>query len=1281
MVDHQEDLSNSQQRAGATSFTRQVLSKSRYSSAVEPLLPTRGVFFGCKISEELAQFLQVLNCEKYRGGTITIEPGLGGNPPKVTRDTAGSEKANPINFKYTLMQRATSYALACILVSENSNLADYDKIGVKKAVYAHLNRLLERLDRLPEGMLRSDDLRQAKRDYKFYLRCLPALLPSQYRGDEINSTLYEAERYVSFEFPRPIIETCATTEVGTTKFKHVSRSTPVHTITEAQKEEWRGIEERVELVSPYPHVAVANLPPEAVLKRVTPQKAWAESLPQWLSRHISEKVRVADETKDWSALTQTKCAVEATTPGLADFLRHGAELHEEVVVASGMQWSLVSKEKTFSFRVPTSIDHPQREIRLDHGRQNVEQFFNSIGFTTTHEELRPVQVPQPGVDIVGPQVGGLESFPPASFPAGVPAGVPPASAPVPMAASPAPLPRCSAVYSGQTPCGEDLKPPMNSVGSKPVADVYTDSVLGHWGLDNQELKRTSFYSEERQQWERAELVIPVDLSTFHTPASYDAGYDDRVNVTGKSNNTRMFRDGQVLVGEYGAPVEHTGHKMSIGARQFGNVNVSARVFSPNFPVNGRRGNVRQDAKDYSHQQSFDFIQCVLHDLGLICSLKQGMKPLAHNVVVTADPPEERRQDDEEINADAADLRVIATVTLAADDPYDEDNYYGAANEVVGDHGDDGQAVYLQDQGIGKILNVLAEVNDVCNISEEKMAEIFKRICDSIDDMQSEDRSRYFTSSQKNDYLMILVGVYHYLKLLNDHDRGNKRNKQLFLASLHQLLAKKIGGVSSGNSKTTKDTMGLVSMHEKAMEMYYRSVIRDQYDLEPDGPGYNDRIRAFVEGSLPSYRDSRKARNRFVDCVAFFYETGHDAEVASQNNLGSFGIKDVNSELVPMLTGSLTKTRMLPADIEKKVGEKLVRNYVQASNLNKVKPRRIAIEFWIMLVIGLGIAVACPFLLPIIGPAAVFILACVGIGAGIGTLIAHITDKSLLKGMLIGALIGLAIGCVGVFGALGLVKLSTLVALSKFAIVAKIAHVVSVVREAITVGINLMLTLFNGALNFLPAVIIGLTVTAISRKDLGNFYRHYQDREYLSGAIKDGIYSAHVDELLKKYPPPEASASRTNTLSLLQEFGQFAQQFERSDEGIKKLLERAQPFVEAMDEHQPRMRRVDDEVRQGLRENNGDFVGQQRFMAAFPPGLSKFYVEVGATAYGAIRGLFGLGNENWRVYREKCAALESNPAYPRKPAQREAPVAAPEPPRDHVEIPEESLSTDYSSSGI
>ncbi|TAL65462.1 MAG: hypothetical protein EPN84_01450 [Legionella sp.] len=94
-----------------------------------------------------------------------------------------------------------------------------------------------------------------------------------------------------------------------------------------------------------------------------------------------------------------------------------------------------------------------------------------------------------------------------------------------------------------------------------------------------------------------------------------------------------------------------------------------------------------------------------------------------------------------------------------------------------------------------------------------------------------------------------------------------RGRELFLASLEQLMIMEVGGFSYGSCVSGKDRKAVELMHTDAMLLY-----KHKY------------------GSWPNITDSNEKRNDFVSLVAKLYCSRHQHEHAGQNAPGSEGLK-------------------------------------------------------------------------------------------------------------------------------------------------------------------------------------------------------------------------------------------------------------------------------------------------------------------------------------------------------------------------------------------------------
>ncbi|MHA7840672.1 MAG: hypothetical protein ACX932_02250 [Gammaproteobacteria bacterium] len=115
--------------------------------------------------------------------------------------------------------------------------------------------------------------------------------------------------------------------------------------------------------------------------------------------------------------------------------------------------------------------------------------------------------------------------------------------------------------------------------------------------------------------------------------------------------------------------------------------------------------------------------------------------------------------------------------------------------------------------------------------------------------------------------------------------GDSHGRELFLASLEQVLTKDLGGIAYGSCVSGKDRKGIETIHTDAMFMY-----RDIYK------------------KLPSYYDKGEDRQNFCNIFAHIYATRHQQYIAQQNAPGAAGLK--------------TPKMYLPKDIYKAVEKAL-----------------------------------------------------------------------------------------------------------------------------------------------------------------------------------------------------------------------------------------------------------------------------------------------------------------------------------------------------------------------
>ena len=110
-----------------------------------------------------------------------------------------------------------------------------------------------------------------------------------------------------------------------------------------------------------------------------------------------------------------------------------------------------------------------------------------------------------------------------------------------------------------------------------------------------------------------------------------------------------------------------------------------------------------------------------------------------------------------------------------------------------------------------------------------------------------------------------------VKALREHDDllpPSGRNKNLHLAALYDVTTRLMGGVSTGNCKSSKDRKGVEVMMADAMMIYHAK-----------------------NETFPNCSDTDPERQNFIDIFVALYNRGHQLSGAHDNSPGSAGIKD------------------------------------------------------------------------------------------------------------------------------------------------------------------------------------------------------------------------------------------------------------------------------------------------------------------------------------------------------------------------------------------------------
>ena len=130
-----------------------------------------------------------------------------------------------------------------------------------------------------------------------------------------------------------------------------------------------------------------------------------------------------------------------------------------------------------------------------------------------------------------------------------------------------------------------------------------------------------------------------------------------------------------------------------------------------------------------------------------------------------------------------------------------------------------------------------------------------------------------TTYLDNRWLLIQNALKGYKVALNKNTPDTNQGRQLFLASLEQIMVESIGGIAHSSCKSGKDRKGIELLHTDAMLIYY-----EQYK------------------ELPNYNDTEGNRKKFLTIVADLFLTNHQTYLANKNAPGCFGIKTLKGNL-------------------------------------------------------------------------------------------------------------------------------------------------------------------------------------------------------------------------------------------------------------------------------------------------------------------------------------------------------------------------------------------------
>ena len=198
----------------------------------------------------------------------------------------------------------------------------------------------------------------------------------------------------------------------------------------------------------------------------------------------------------------------------------------------------------------------------------------------------------------------------------------------------------------------------------------------------------------------------------------------------------------------------------------------------------------------------------------------------------------------------------------------------------------GQKVELALFGTNHPLNSLRMVPVIIDknaMFSKPQVEAFERF---TRDFVAQGKDKWPKGNEKREQLKTLAKLCNeYHKTANDYDTtGNHR--QLFLASLEEMMAEAMGGLTIGGCKSAKDRRGVELLHTDAMHAY-----QQRYE------------------KLPSYVDKpgSEERQRFVNIMADLFVSNHQQYCSDQNASGCYGLKSV--------------TDVLPDDVQKAVKQR------------------------------------------------------------------------------------------------------------------------------------------------------------------------------------------------------------------------------------------------------------------------------------------------------------------------------------------------------------------------
>lgn len=187
----------------------------------------------------------------------------------------------------------------------------------------------------------------------------------------------------------------------------------------------------------------------------------------------------------------------------------------------------------------------------------------------------------------------------------------------------------------------------------------------------------------------------------------------------------------------------------------------------------------------------------------------------------------------------------------------------------------------------------------------------------------------YINPQKHQALDLLRNAVNDFAQLSQPQPSNKRNKELFLASLFSIIHDQMDILTNDHCKSTKDRHELVDAHKNAMYLFYRQ-----------------------QGRLPNYTDNLNDRYLFVQCFAAVVRPAVQTIYSGFLNPGSNGTKDEHSGNYSWLVGSLHATSMIPFDMRDAIAYEQMK---AASKLNKPKIPLVKFPTWQKVATVLAIA--------------------------------------------------------------------------------------------------------------------------------------------------------------------------------------------------------------------------------------------------------------------------------------------------------------------------------------